>query len=70
MADDQFRQAFGYFLVDKENLYRVPLWKDCISSHRTPLPSSSDFALDKSVHEFNVEKAKELLDEAGYKKRY
>ena len=32
-----------------------------------PLPSSSDFALDKSVHEFNVEKAKKLLDEAGYK---
>lgn len=30
-------------------------------------PTGFAFALQKSVHEFNVEKAKKLLDEAGYK---
>ena len=32
-----------------------------------PFPTSFAFALQKSVHEFNVDKAKKLLDEAGYK---
>ena len=53
-------------LVDKKT-YTESLFKGAAVPATGPLPSSSDFALDKSVHEFNVEKAKKLLDEAGYK---
>ena len=65
VADDQFRQALDT-LVDKKT-YTESLFKGAAVPATGPLPSSSDFALDKSVHEFNVEKAKKLLDEAGYK---
>ena len=65
VADDQFRQALDT-LVDKKT-YTESLFKGAAVPATGPIPSSSDFALDKSVHEFNVEKAKKLLDEAGYK---
>ena len=65
VADDQFRQALDT-LVDKKT-YTESLFKGAAVPATGPLPTSSDFALDKSVHEFNVEKAKKLLDEAGYK---
>ena len=58
IADDQFRQALDT-LVDKKT-YTESLFKGAAVPATGPLPSSSDFALDKSVHEFNV-------DEAGYK---
>ncbi len=44
----------------RQSPYRIPSLKELLLN-TGPLPSSSDFALDKSVHEFNVEKAKETV---------
>lgn len=65
VADDKFRQALDT-LVDKKT-YSESLFKGAAVPAVGPFPTSFPFALQKSVHEFNVDKAKQLLDEAGYK---
>ena len=65
VADDKFRQALDT-LVDKKT-YSESLFKGSAVPAVGPFPKGFAFALQKSVHEFDVEKAKKLLDEAGYK---
>lgn len=65
VADDKFRQALDT-LVDKET-YANSLFKGAAVPAVGVFPKSFPFALQESVHEYNVDKAKKLLDEAGYK---
>lgn len=65
VADDKFRQALDT-LVDKES-YSNSLFKGAAVPAVGMFPKSSPFALEESVHEYNVNKAKKILDEAGYK---
>ncbi|HFI0449681.1 TPA: ABC transporter substrate-binding protein [Streptococcus suis] len=63
--DKTFRQALDS-LVDKET-YTSSLFKGAAKVADTAFPNNFEFALGTSVHEYNVEKAVQLLDEAGYK---
>lgn len=61
----KFRQALDT-LVDKET-YTKSLFKGSAQVANTAFPNNFSTALGSSVHEYNVEKAKQLLDEAGVK---
>lgn len=63
--DKAFRQALDT-LVDKKT-YTESLFKGAAQVANTAFPDNFSFALGSSVHEYNVEKAKTILDEAGYK---
>ena len=65
MADAKFRQAVDS-LIDKDT-YSASLFKGSATPAVGAFPKNFSFALQKSIHEFNVNKAKQLLDEAGYK---
>lgn len=63
--NEKFRQALDT-LVDKET-YTKSLFKGSAQVANTAFPDNFATALGSSAHEYNVEKAKQLLDEAGIK---
>ncbi|MBS4749808.1 ABC transporter substrate-binding protein [Carnobacteriaceae bacterium zg-ZUI78] len=65
IADAKFRQALDT-LVDKET-YTKSLFAGSAEVAKSAFTENLGFAIHTSVHEYNVEKAKALLDEAGYK---
>jgi len=65
LANPKVRQALKY-LVDYEGLESTIL-KSIGTTHQAFLPVGQFAALDENPYTFNVEKAKQLLDEAGFK---
>ena len=63
--DPRVRQALNY-AIDKDNINKF-LFKDLATTMNSPLPPT-EWSYDKSLpgYPYNVDKAKQLLNEAGY----
>jgi peptide/nickel transport system substrate-binding protein len=63
-ADVRVRQAVAH-AVDKQAVLEAATWGNAITTH-TPLPPTSPWYLDIPDYEFDVDRARELMEEAGY----